>query len=132
MATQYEEIADAIADKTTARYPNHTMNTHLGCVLLRVGIGLALIDPSASKHVSGIILILAVFVVIVFGFKHFGFVRKNTRVWKSYPRVVIVYAVIAYLIKRGRLESAGTLAIVEAIMGLQSRHTAATITYMCK
>jgi hypothetical protein len=110
-------IPEILRDNTTI-VKNHTLKTHIFCILLRIAIGLMIITNNISKR---IIQILSLFVVITFTYKFF----KLSNVWKVYLRTVLSYAVALFLVTKyddKYNNVAGTIIIVDALMGLQSRH----------
>lgn len=121
-----ETIPDIIADKTTL-LKKHTWYTHLLCVLFRIIIGIALIsyDPISSK-INDILIVLSLIVVIFFAYKF----QTNSRTWKVYLRTMVSYSTIAYLLSIQKNKEAGIIAIVDALLGLQSRHTATLFNIM--
>lgn len=97
---------------------DYSHNAHLGCVLLRMTIGSLII---LNKIPSNYILILSLFVIIDKSIRFF----KLPNVWKVYSRPVLIYTfvlIFTYLYKEKYNHLSGTLIIVDALMGLQSRH----------
>ncbi len=118
-------IPDLLKDNTTM-IKNHTLKTHIFCILLRIAIGLLIITDNLSKF---IIQMLSLFVIIVFSYKFF----KLKHVWKVYLRTVLIYAIVLFLVTKYNNKYnnvAGTLIIIDAILGLQSRHTFEQIGYI--
>jgi MFS superfamily sulfate permease-like transporter len=110
-------IPDILKDDTTF-VKNHTLKTHIFCILLRIVLGLLIITDNLSKL---IIQILSLLVVIMFTYKFF----KLPNVWKVYMRTVLAYAIVLFLTTKynSKYNSvAGSILIVDALMGLQSRH----------
>ncbi len=110
-------IPEIYKDNTTIK-KDHTQYTHLFCVLLRITIGSLLI---LNKIPNIVIIILSVLTVIMFLNKFL----KLQNVWKVYMRTVLVYGLVAVssLIYKEKYNNlAGLLIIVDALMGLQSRH----------
>jgi hypothetical protein len=110
-------IPEIYRDNTTI-VKNHPMRNHLGCIILRICLGVLVINHTIPTKY---LLILCLFVVLVFGNKFF----KLPNVWKVYMRTVLIYATIGLLIlKYGDKYTTlyGTLIIVDALMGLQARH----------
>ena len=110
-------IPEVLRDNTTI-VKNHTLKTHIFCILLRIVLGLLIISNKISLN---IIQILSLFVVITFTYKFF----KLSHIWKVYMRTVLSYAIVLFLVayyKDKYLNVAGTIIIVDALMGLQSRH----------
>lgn len=113
------DIPNRIRDHTTL-VKNHTWMSHFGCILLRTLVGMLIANGSLPKSA---IIILCLLVIITFSYK-FLF---NQGTWKSYLRTVLAYFTIA-TVQVVDMPCAnaisGTIAIVDALMGLQSRHTA--------
>ena len=110
-------IPEVFRDNTTI-VKNHPMRNHLFCVSLRSILGLLVISNKINKN---IILVISLLVLVMFLQKFF----KLPNVWKVYMRTVIVYAIVFILtLKFGDQYNSvsGTLIIVDALMGLQSRH----------
>ena len=110
-------IPDLLKDNTTI-IKNHTLKTHIFCILLRIIIGLLIITDKISKK---IILLLCLFVVLTFTYKFF----KINHIWKVYLRTVLSYAIVLFItIKYDNKYNSvsGTIIIIDALMGLQSRH----------
>ena len=110
-------IPDLLQDKTTIVYP-HSLKTHIWCILLRCLIGFGIIT---NKIPTLVILLLSLFIAIGFTFKYF----KLPNVWKVYERTVLVYSIVFLLTvvyKEKYNWLSGTLIIVDALMGMQSRH----------
>lgn len=127
-----EPIADIIVDKTTRLYPAHTIYTHLGCVCLRTILGLFLLNTELGAEAKTRFIVLFFVILLIFGYKYISFVTHNTVVWKTYPRTLIAYASGLYLIHKNQSRSAGMLVLVDALMGLQSRHTAHVASVLAK
>lgn len=97
---------------------NPPMWRYMGCVLIRTFLGLSLI---LNRFDAKYLIIIAVFAVALFTLK---FVRYPN-VWKNYARTVIVYLIAGLLSvfsPNTYNREIGTLIIVDALMGLQSRH----------
>lgn len=110
-------IPEKLKDNTTI-IKNHTLKTHIFCILLRIFIGILIITDNLSK---GIIQLLTIFVIISFGSKFF----KLPNVWKVYLRTVLAYSIVLFLVTKYDKKYnniAGTIIIIDALMGLQSRH----------
>lgn len=45
---KFDTIPDEIADKSLLMYPYHNVITHLGCSLLRISVGITLINPNIT------------------------------------------------------------------------------------
>ncbi len=120
-------IPEVLRDNTTI-VKNHTLKTHIFCILLRISIGLLLITNNIPKN---IIQILSLFIIIMFTYKFF----KIEHIWKVYLRTVLSYAVVLFLVTKYNdryYNVAGTIIIIDALMGLQSRHIFEQIGYVMK
>lgn len=120
-------IPEVLRDNTTI-VKNHTLKTHIFCILLRISIGLLLITNNIPKN---IIQILSLFIIITFTYKFF----KIEHIWKVYLRTVLSYAIVLFLVTKyddRYYNVAGTIIIVDALMGLQSRHIFEQIGYVMK
>lgn len=134
MKPRFDPIADELLDKTLIRYPNHTVYTHLGCVLLRSVIGLLLIsspftNPKHQKGLRWVIILLMTASILYFGQKYiFNVVAKDITLWKSYPRMLVAYSTALVLIYNKQDHLAGMTIIMDALMGMNSRHTASVVS----
>lgn len=127
-STRLEPIDDKIVDHTTALYPKHNVFTHMGCVLLRTTIGLTLMRRNLSPNIRMTIIRIIIIVIILFGSKYISHTVNQVQTWKVYPRMLITYIASLYLISQHNEQAAGVLIIVDALMGLQSRHMASVLT----
>jgi len=112
-----EHIPKELKDNTTI-VKNHTLKTYIFCVLLRIILGLFIITNKLSVR---LIVIICIFIILGFLNKYF----KLNRVWKIYLRTVLVYSIVLLLsVKYNNQYNhiSGTLIIIDALMGLQSRH----------
>jgi len=110
-------IPELLQDKTTIIYP-HSIKTHIWCILFRSLLGFAIIK---NKIPSNIICIISLIIIVLFTKKYFAL----PNVWKVYERTILVYLFIlllSYIYKNEYNWLIGTLIIVDALMGLQSRH----------
>lgn len=120
-------IADGITDKSLKLYPHHTVFTHLGCVLIRTYLGVSLINADPKK--VRIITLIMIMAMVVFWFKYATIMANNVVLWKSYLRMLVAYATALYLIiKKKQSNLAGLIIIVDALIGVQARHTASAVT----
>lgn len=120
-------IPENLRDNTTI-VKNHSIKTHIFCILLRIIIGLLIITNSMPKNVIQIICII---IILMFSYK---FVAVPN-VWKVYLRTIISYAVVLFLITKydDKYNSvAGTIIIMDSLMGLQSRHIFEKIGFLIK
>lgn len=108
---------------------HHTTSTHLGCVLLRLLLGLLLYFK--VHFFKNILFILIISILIIGFFSYKLYITKNNT-WKVYIRTLIIYSTIIIINlldkyiyntydKQDRNIS-GILIIIDSIMGLQSRH----------
>ena len=121
-----EILNDCLSDKTTI-YKHHTIFTHLFCVVLRIIIGLTLLLYS-HKINKTYLIILCSFLSIGFLIKFINVCTKNINIWKVYLRTAIVYGLSSYFIHSNQYRDAGLLIIIDALMGLQSRHISSAVT----
>lgn len=120
-----DPIPDALEDKSLLLYPNHTILTHTFCVILRIILGLILIN---SKGCNCFVFYLLLVAIIVFGAKYIKSVRGNVKLWKFYPRMLLSYTTALYLIKKQkRNDLAGLLIIMDTLIAYQSRHTTSVL-----
>lgn len=110
---------------TTTLIPNHSIYAHFGCVALRCFLGLYLITLYEGRRVEfGLFVAVLATALALFLYKSI-FARKT---WKVYSRTVLTLALTLILLLFAEKDAAklvaGTLLIVDAMMGLQSRFTA--------
>lgn len=120
-------IPESLRDNTTI-VKNHSLKIYIFCILLRIVIGLLLVTNNMPKR---IILILSLFIIVTFTYKFF----KIEHIWKVYLRTVLSYAIVLFLVTKYNdtyYNVAGTLIIIDALMGLQSRHIFEQIGYVMK
>ena len=120
-------IPESLRDNTTI-IKNHSLKTYIFCILLRIVIGLLLVTNNMPKR---IIQILSLFIIVTFTYKFF----KIEHIWKVYLRTVLTYAVVLFLVTKYNdtyYNVAGTIIIIDALMGLQSRHIFEQIGYVMK
>ena len=118
-------IPELVKDNTTI-IKNHTLKTHIFCILLRIAIGLLIITDNLSQF---IIQILSIFVIIIFSYKFL----KIEHIWKVYLRTILIYIIVLFLVTKynNKYNSvAGTLIIIDSLLGLQSRHIFEQIGYV--
>jgi H+/Cl- antiporter ClcA len=110
-------IPEIFKDDTTI-IQNHSLKTHIFCILLRITIGILVILNIISPN---LLVVLSLFVLIFFTNKYF----KLPKVWKVYLRTIIVYFIVgsSALYYKDKYSSVnGILIIIDSLMGLQSRH----------
>lgn len=114
-------------------HKDHNVYTHLGCVLLRCIIGLTLIlhiSPDISSDIKRMLMLFCIIIIIIFSYKFIHNANNNIVVWKTYLRTVIAYSASLALIYKNKYDIAGTIIIIDALMGLQSRHMAFISSYI--
>ncbi len=107
-------IPNIFIDKMNINKNNNTF-THLFCIILRIVIGLLIINGVLKNEY---IYILSIFIVSFFMYKFI--VNKDT--WKVYLRTIITYCLVIYFTYNNLMSQAGIVIIVDSLMGLQSRH----------
>lgn len=114
-------IPERINDKTTIYYKNynkyHPLKNYLFCVIIRIILGLIIYNNLLSKTV---IYILSILIIIVFLTK---FINNNAN-WKVYERTILLYSLIPYFTYKNNNDISSLLIIIDAVLGLQSRHIA--------
>lgn len=127
-SARLEPIHDSLEDKSLILYPNHNVYTHLGCVAIRMALGLILTSPSLSEKLRFSIMLLMLIVLVIFAVKYIHSALDNITLWKSYPRMLLAYSSALYLIKTKQEPLAGMIIIVDALMGVQGRHLASALS----
>lgn len=102
----------------------HTIYSHLICVFIRFFIGLLIYFKIGSTipYYNIFLYILFLFIIIFFSYKLY--ITKNST-WKVYLRTVLIYSNNIILTKfdsKQPRNNSGLLIILDALMGLQSRH----------
>lgn len=114
-------IPERINDKTTIYYKKynkyHPLKNYLFCVIIRIILGLIIYNNLLSNTV---IYILSILIIIVFLTK---FITNNTN-WKVYERTILLYSLIPYFTYKNNNDISSLLIIIDAVLGLQSRHIA--------
>ncbi len=123
-----EPIPDDLVDKSLSYYPRHNVYTHLGCAVLRTGLGLTLINPNIDKNTRSAIIYIIIIALIVFGIKYLKVSANNIILWKSYLRMLVAYSAALYLTTINQDSSAGLLIIADALIAVQSRHTTSVLS----
>ena len=106
-----------LQDPTTI-VKNHTLKTYIFCVLLRITFGLFIITNNIPKN---ILIIICLLIIVTFSYKFI----KLKKVWKVYLRTILVYIIVLFLTLKYNQQYnqvSGILIIIDALMGLQSRH----------
>lgn len=86
--------------------------------------------PRVERTMFCMWIVLCLGVVIMFAARFAKYSAMDQIVWKVYLRTVVAYATAGTLIYNNKYEYAGLLVIVDALMGLQSRHMAFVSTYI--
>lgn len=129
MPSHLDPIADELLDKSTKWYPNHTIYTHFGCVLIRITMGLLLIGYNTEKDVRLMLIGLIILCLISFGNKYrVHNVKENKTYWKGYLRMIAAYSTSLSLIAMKEEKLAGMLIIADGLMGMNSRHMASVLS----
>lgn len=120
-----ELINDRLTDTSTTYAKlgkKHTTLTHLGCVLLRIFIGFLIYFKVSI--LSNLFFLIPFFLLIIIFFSYKLYITKN-KTWKVYLRTILIYSIsliISILDKKNNRNNAGILIMIDALMGLQSRH----------
>lgn len=125
-------IPERLEDKFTATYQKgqrHNTYTHLGCVLLRIILGLLIYFKIG--FFKNILFLLCLYITILIFFSHKLFITKN-KTWKVYIRTILYYTISLLInsldhykfnIFNSQIRNiSGLLIIIDSLMGLQSRH----------
>ena len=113
------EVIDRLRDKNTS-IQDHSFLHYLVCVLLRIGLGVSLVTTNyfSAQFITRFCILISLF----FFYKAIN----NSPTWKVYSRTVLTYLLVAHIYHSSRTMS-GTLIIMDALLGLQSRHIATLI-----
>lgn len=116
-------MPDSLVDKSTILYPRHNMITHFFCVLIRSALGILVVNSTITRSNRARLLLIILSMIIVVLFFTFFITKscKSDKSWKVYLRTVLSYAIVACLLVHKQDVAAGTIIIVDALMGLQSR-----------
>jgi hypothetical protein len=125
-------IPERLEDPYTITYQKgerHTTYTHLGCVLLRIILGLLIYFKIGIF--KNILFLLCLFLIVIILFSNKLYKTKNNT-WKVYIRTILFYLIsllinilehYKYNIFNSQIRNnAGLLIIIDSLMGLQSRH----------
>ncbi len=125
-----EQLAPEIIDPSLLI--KHNEYSHMGCVLLRSIIGITLIS-NASTRIKKTITMIMIVTLLIFTFKYIFVVLIGKKIlWKNYPRFIFMYTMALYLLHIHEDRLAGLIIIMDAMMGLDSRHTSAVISKLNK
>lgn len=124
-------LNDSIVDHSTI-IKNHPKSHHLMCAFLRCMLGIFIISLSSNwtKHTNKIKIVLIMMFIILSAVFITKSTSRDTVVWKSYDRAVLAYISTACLLGLGEYKSAGVVIIADALMGVQSRHSAFVSSYL--
>ncbi len=127
-----EPISASVVDHSLI-VKRHNAYTHMGCVMLRSAIGLSLLAPAVDAKRRRTVSFVLVIALIIFSYKYIFHNVVHGRVfWKNYPRFIMMAAMALYLLNTNRPQMAGIIIIIDAMMGLDTRHTAAVVSHICK
>lgn len=120
------DIPEALRD-THTWIPNHSAIHHAGCVLLRCALGVYFLTGTddISENETYWWMFFGLLTCCFFTYK---LVITGNTTWKVYARTILVYALVSVLMFHGKRDAAGVLILVDALMGLQSRHIATWIS----
>lgn len=118
----YGDLNSLLVDTTTVFYKNtgkgHPWYTYIWCVILRITIGLVILYVNADSINNNYLAIYAFIVAFAF----FAKFMSVSPTWKIYLRTVLSYLIIVASYKQPQFKNiAGSMMIVDALMGLQSR-----------
>jgi hypothetical protein len=124
-------IPERLEDPFTIIYKSgrkHNLYTHLGCILLRILLGLLIYFR--IRFFKNIFVLIPLFLSIIIFFSY-KLIKTNNKTWKVYIRTILIY-IISLLITSiehlntvnvvNAINTSGILIILDALMGLQSRH----------
>lgn len=120
-----EPIVDRNQDHTLSNYPHHNVFTHLGCVILRIIIGMIIVNTELTTNQKNSVSVMFFVFALVFLIKYIKV--KESPLWKSYIRSITSYTVCGILSAFGKTELAGMLFISDSIFSIQARHTASIV-----
>ena len=125
-------IPERLEDQFTITYQKgkrHNVYTHLGCILLRIILGLLIYFKIGIFKNILFLLCLLITIIIFFSNKLY---KTQNKTWKIYIRTILFYSISALInsiehYKYNTFNSqtkniTGLLIIIDSLMGLQSRH----------
>lgn len=125
-------IPERLIDLTTIiakQNKRHTIYTHLGCVLIRLILGLLIYYKISIFKSYKFLTFLYIIIIIIFGNRLI--ITKN-KTWKVFIRTIIFYSLsliinsIDYhkyqIYNKQTRNISGLFIIFDAILGMQSRH----------
>ena len=114
-------IPPIFRDNTTI-IPNHSLIAYLPCILLRISLGIAIIQKLIPRKwiISGCLLVIALFT--------FKYLTVPLPVWKVYLRTILTYTIVCGLMIYGTYQdnqdnhnnlwlASGILIIIDALLG---------------
>jgi hypothetical protein len=118
----YQDLVPALVDTTTVYFKKnnkgHPWYTYIWCTILRITIGLILLHLQSNQINNNYLAVYAFAVAFAF-FSKFLTVSPT---WKVYMRTVLCYTIIVASRNHPNFKDiAGSIMIIDAIMGLQSR-----------
>lgn len=123
-----EPIIDKNQDHSLSYYPNHNILTHLGCVFLRIIIGMIIVNTTMTKKQKNSVAVMFFVFAVAFLLKYLK--SKDKPLWKSYIRAVVAYSTCGILSAFGKTDMAGMLFIGDTISMIQTRHSA-SVSHAC-
>lgn len=115
------KLPDYLVDNNTTSIPNHTMYSHLICVLFRLIVGLC----AYNNYNTGIIILICILFILISGSRFINY-KQN---WKNYMRPLIVYSTSAILLHKKHNQEAGILIMMDALLSQQSRFEASLLSF---
>lgn len=120
-------IPERLIDNTTyyrKNEKNHTIYTHMICIIIRIILGLLIYFKIGSTFKYYNICLYILFALIIAFFSYKLYITKNST-WKVYLRTILIYInniiITLFDINQTRNNS-GLLIILDALMAVQSRH----------
>lgn len=132
----YDKIPELLIDRSTYLEKNkpgmlpvhHTQFTYLFCIILRILIGICIMNADIPQW---IIIMFLLIIIIVFGFKYYNNLKNKNNSWKNYQRHVLMYciALITQLINsKDKNEITGLIIIIDSLMGQSSRFSTTNLS----
>jgi hypothetical protein len=125
-------LPDRLEDINTIIYKSgekHNIYTHLGCILLRILLGLLIYFKIGVF--KNILFLICLYISVLVFFTHKLLLTKN-KTWKVYIRTILIYTISLIInslenykynnFNSNIINISGLLIIIDSLMGLQSRH----------
>jgi hypothetical protein len=125
-------LPDRLEDINTIIYKSgkkHNVYTHLGCILLRILLGLLIYFKIGVF--KNILFLICLYISVLVFFTHKLLLTKN-KTWKVYIRTILIYTLSLIInslenykynnFNSNIINISGLLIIIDSLMGLQSRH----------